>query len=221
MQITELDDLKQAWQTLHGTLERQHAFTLHQFKESKRASFRRGFRPLVAGQIIQIVFGLGLALVGGSFWFDHRQVPHLLITGLLLHAYGLMMIVFAVRDLMLIQRIDHSAPVVTIQKQIVQLRAWHLQAGWWFAVTGCFMWTPLLLIVFYAGGLDLWLHKPQMVYWYILSSFVCLGASYALVLWSRRAGQEKLARSLHESSVGRAITRVQEELEELTRFEHE
>jgi hypothetical protein len=221
MQPTELDDLKQAWQTLHGTLEREHAFTLHQFRESKRASFREGFRPLVAGQITQIIFGLGLALVCGSFWFDHRYVAHLLITGLLLHAYGLMMIVFAVRDLVLIHRVDHSAPVLVIQKQIAELRAWHLQAGWWFAVTGCFMWTPLLLMVFYASGLDLWLHKPQMVCWFILSSFLCLAVCYGLVRWSRRPGQEKLAHKLHESSVGRAIARVESELDDLERFKQE
>jgi hypothetical protein len=221
MHTTELDDLKQAWQSLHLTPEIQHAFTLHQLQESKRASFRRGFRPLVAGQIVQIIFGLGLALVSGSFWFDHLSVPHLAITGLLLHAYGLMMIVFAARDLVLIKRIDYSSPVVTIHKQIAELCGWHLRAGWWFAVTGCFIWTPLLLMLFYAAGLDLWLHKPQVVYCYILSSFVCLGFSYGLVRWSRRPGQEKLARRLQESSAGSAITRVQAELKELERFERE
>ncbi len=221
MQTTELDDLKQAWQTLHRTLERQQALTLHQFRESKRASFRSGFRPLVAGQIIQITFGLALALLAGSFWFDHRGTPHLLIIGLLVHAYGVMMMVFAVRDLVLIRRIDYGAPVVTMQKHLAMLRAWHLRAGWWFAVTGCFMWTPLLVMLFYAGGMDLWLHKPQMIYWWILSSFACLGVSYGLVRWSRRPGHEKLARALQESAVGSAVTRVQAELEALERFEHE
>lgn len=219
METTELEDLKQAWQTLDRTLQRQHALTFHQLTENHRARLRRRFRPLIAGRIIQVIVGVAVALVCGSFWFEHRQVLHLLITGLLLHVYGLMMIVFAVRDLALIQRVDHSAPVVAIQKQLAELRAWRLRGAWRFAVAGCFMWTPLLLMVFYAAGLDLWLHKPQVVWCYVLSSFACLGVFYGLLRWSRRPGQEKLARWLHQSSVGSAIARVESELEELERFQ--
>lgn len=221
MPTTELDDLKAAWQMMNRKLERQHALALHQFKESKMARFRSGFQPLVAGQVIQLVLGAILAAICARFAVQHLLTPHLLVYGASLQAYGLMLALFAVRDLVLISRIDYDAPVIIIQKQIAALRAWHLRAGLWFAVGGCFMWTPLLLVIFYAAGADLWLVKPQMVYWNVLSSFVCLGASYGLVLWSRRPGQEKLAKHLSDSSVGRSVARAQALLEEIEQFERE
>ncbi|MEY2559892.1 MAG: hypothetical protein QOG51_307, partial [Verrucomicrobiota bacterium] len=53
MTTSTLDDLKTAWQALDRKLERQHRLALHQFKETKLANLRGGFRPLVTGQTIQ------------------------------------------------------------------------------------------------------------------------------------------------------------------------
>ncbi|MEO7723789.1 MAG: hypothetical protein ABIU29_03740, partial [Chthoniobacterales bacterium] len=61
--MTELDDLKSTWQTLNRTLERQHALAFHQFRENKLSRFRSGFRPLVIGQIIQLICGVALAVI--------------------------------------------------------------------------------------------------------------------------------------------------------------
>ncbi|MEP6809927.1 MAG: hypothetical protein ABI992_06765, partial [Chthoniobacterales bacterium] len=202
MPSTELDDLKSTWETLNRKLERQYSLDLHQFKERKLASFRSGFQPLVTGQIIQIICGALLAIFGGSFWVDHIRTLHLVIEGILLHGYGIMLIIFAARDLFLIKQVDYSAPVLEIQKQIAELHAWHLRAGIWFAVAGCFIWTPLLLVIFYKLGADVWMHRPSVVYWLIASSFVCLALSYGLIAWSRRPGQERLANYLKTSSAG-------------------
>ena len=68
MQATELEDLKATWQTLNRNLERQHTLALHQLRESKHNRFPAGFRPLVAGQIIQIICGALLSLIAGNFW---------------------------------------------------------------------------------------------------------------------------------------------------------
>lgn len=221
MPATELDDLKLVWQNLNRNLERQHTLALHQFKESKLDRFRSGFRPLVIGQTIQLICGALLAAVSARFWLNHLGTVHLMVYGILLHAYGIMLIVFAVRDLVLIHGVDYGVPVVAIQKQIARLRAWHLRAGMWFAVAGCFIWTPLMLMIFYWLGADVWMGKPQVVYWFIFSSFVCLALTYGLVRWSRRPGQARLATYLRESSAGRSVNRAQAMLDEIERFERE
>ena len=219
MPSTELDDLKSTWQTLNRNLERQYSLNLQEFKERKLANFRSGFRPLVVGQIIQLIGGVLLSIFAGNFWFDHIGVPHLIVYGISLHAYGVMWIVFAARDLFFISRIDYSAPVLAIQKQIAALRTWHLRASLGFAIAGCFMWVPLLLVIFYKLGADIWVHQPQVVYWFITSSFVCLGLCYGLILRSRRPGEKKL--DLSDSSAGRAVNRAQAVLDEIAQFERE
>ena len=221
MTYSELDDFKSAWQTLNRNLERQHALALHQFREKKLNRFRVGFRPLVIGQSIQIICGAFLGLVGGSFWVDHLGVAHLMVYGLSVHLYGIMLIVFAARDLFLIKRFDYAAPVLVLQKQIADLRDWHQRSGLWFGITGCFIWIPLLLMIFSGLDADVWQRNPEAVGWLFVSALICLGVLYAIVAWSRRPGREKFARNLEDSSAGRSVKRAQSMLEEIAQFERE
>src|SRR4029077_12560771 len=121
MPTGDLEDLKIAWKELSQQLERQNASTQRQLTENKLARFRFGFRPLLFGQTLQLIVGAIIAAVSGQFWVNHVDTPDLLICGLLLQAYGIMFIAFAVRDLILIRQIDYGAPVIVIQKQLAQL----------------------------------------------------------------------------------------------------
>lgn len=220
MPTTELDDLKAAWQTLNRNLERQHTRALHQFKESKLARFRSGLRPLAAGQVIQLVCGLILAAFSAQFGWKHLGEYLLMIYGILFQAYGIMLAGFAVRDLILIRRIDYGAPVIAIQKEIASLRAWRVRAGMWLAVAGCFIWLPLILLVPHYLGADAAPSSPQSGVWLILNVLVCLALAAAAVHLFRR-GKGRLAKALRESAVGRSVNRSQALLEEIAQFERE
>ena len=113
----ELDEMKLAWRALDRRLDQQHALSLQLFGDGKLDKTRRVLRPLKFGQWVQLILALLLSLLAGSFWFDHRDSLHLLIVGLLVHAYGMMLIVFAVRNVYLIGRLDCAAPVLTIQRR--------------------------------------------------------------------------------------------------------
>lgn len=221
MTYSDLDDLKATWQTLSQKLDRQHAFALQQVREKKLTRFRGGFRLLVTGQIFQIIAGALLALWGGSFWVDHLGVLHLMIEGILIHVYGLMLIIFASRDLFLVRQFDYAAPVLTLQKQIGDLRAWHRIAALWFGLTGCFIWIPALLMIFQKLGADVWLHHPEVIGWFLLSALVSLAIFWGVIAFSRRPGRERFARSLENSTAGWSVQRAESLLEEIERFEND
>ncbi|MEO8033517.1 MAG: hypothetical protein ABI837_03740, partial [Acidobacteriota bacterium] len=101
----ELDELKLAWQSLDRRLEQQHAFDLRIDTESKLDKARAGLRPLFRGQILQIIAGAIVALFGAFFWTAHIDVLHLMVPGVIVHIYGVLMIILAVRTLYLIDRI--------------------------------------------------------------------------------------------------------------------
>lgn len=218
---TELDDLKSAWQTLSRNLDRQHSLALHQFREGKSARLRSGFRLFVCGQVLQIFLGLAFAILGGKFWTSHLDAAHLVGYGVTVHAYGVMMIIFAARELSVIGQLDYAAPVLAIQKQIAQLRRWHVRSAFWFGITGCFIWIPLLLMAAYASGLDVWTHRPSVVGSFLLSGLVAAALLTGFVLWIRRPGKETLARKVADDSAGRSIRRAEAMLEEIERFERE
>jgi hypothetical protein len=146
---------------------------------------------------------------------------HRVVYGVSLHLYGLMMVLFAGRDLVRIAQVDYAAPVLEIQKHMVALRAQRIRAGSAFAIAGCFAWVPLVLVVFDGLGADLWIHKPEMIARIVASDLGAVLFTWALVAWSRLARNAKLRKDLDDHAAGRSLTRAQAALEEIARFEQD
>jgi hypothetical protein len=218
----ELDEMKSTWQALDRRLGQQHALNLQLFRESMLDKTRRGLRPLILGQMMQIAVGVWVMILFASFWVAHRDSGHLMFCGLLAHAYGLLLVVFAARNLHLINRIDYDAPVVEIQRRLGELRAWRMSIeAPVFAVSGCFIWIPAVLVLFRMAGADVWMNAPSVVWIFIASGFVCLAAVYGVVHWSRRPGRERIRKALDNGNVGSSIRRAQAAAENIARFEQE
>jgi len=219
MPTTDFDDLKIAWKELSRQLERQNVLTLRQLNEGKLARLRFGLRPLVLGQTLQLIVGVVIAVVSAQFWVNHFSTTHLLICGLLLQAYGIMFIAFGLRDLMLIRRIDYGAPIIVIQKQLAQLRAWHIRVAFWYGMTGSVIWLPVMLIVLYELGIDLRTDHPQKVWWLVASAVACLAVNYGFVRLAHSSG--RCGRALAASWIGRSVHHAQAVLTEIEEFERE
>ena len=215
----DIDDFKQAWQTLDRRLEQQHEMQLNLFRDTKLSKVRSGLRLLRTGQAIQIACGAILMLLFAPFWVEHLDVLHLVAYGVLLHAYGLMFVLFGARSLHLISCIDYAAPVLEIQKQLESLRVWNLRSAIWFGITGCFIWVPLMLVIFYWLGADIWVHEPQVVGWLVVSSAVALAAMFGIVAALRHPSLSRLKQSLDEDAAGRSVRRAQAVLDEIKQFE--
>jgi hypothetical protein len=198
----ELDELKAAWRVLDHRVSRLEAAAPARGVGGVRAELR----PLVIGQTIQIVAGLAFAVGAGSFWIDHRDMPNLVVTGLLLHLYAIAMIVAAARNLFLVSRVSEGAPVLALQRRVASLRAWRIREGRWFGIVGCFMWVALIVWAFALLGVDIVATRPGFVGLLLATAVVCLGV-YVVV--------SRLARSPE----GRAVQRARERLDEIARFE--
>ena len=218
----ELDDMKSAWLALDRRLQRHEALNLHAFKEGRLDKLRASLRPLVIGQVFQLIAGVLLALVFAPYWIEHRDVPHLLLVGLSLHAYSLMFILFAARDLYMIWRIDYSAPVLEIQQRLAELRAWRIRVAPIFGAVGCLIWIPLMLWLFDAlFGVDVYAANPRVVYVFFASGFACLGLMLALIRWSRHPRRARIAKGLDDSAAGRSVSKAQRFLDEVAAFARE
>lgn len=215
----ELDELKLAWQTLNRRLEQHHALGLQSFKDGRMDRVRHRLRPLRWGQRVQIAAGAGLMLLSAPFWVDRLDTPHLAACGLMLHAYGLMLVLTAARNLYLQGNLDPSLPVVELQKHLAALRVWRLKEGLLYGVTGCLIWIPLLLVVCALLGADLWVHEPAVVWSDVAAGVGCLAIFYGILAWSQRPGWGRLRAALMDSSIGRSVLDTQAMLDEIARFE--
>ena len=218
----ELDEMKSAWLAMDRRLERQEALQLQTFRENRLDRLRATLRPLLVGQIIQIIVGVLLTFVFAPFWVEHRDTPHLLLIGLSLHAYALMFIVFAARDLYMIQRVDYAAPVLQIQRRLTELRAWRVRVAPVFGAVGCLIWVPFLLWLFeVAFGVDVYAVNPMVVYVFIASGLGCFGFMLLLIRWMRNPRRPRLAKLLEDSAAGRSIAKAQRFVDEVAMFARE
>jgi hypothetical protein len=218
----ELDEMKSAWLALDRRLERQEALNLHVFREGRLDRLRATLRPLVIGQVVQIIAGALLAFLFAPFWIEHRDTPHLLLTGLSLHAYALMFILFGARDLYMIQRIDYAAPVLEIQRRLAELRAWRVRVAPLFGAVGCLIWVPFLLWLFEVSfGVDVYALHPEVAYVFIACGLGCLGIMLLLIRWMRDPRRPRLAKLLEDSVAGRGIAKAQRFVDEVAAFARE
>jgi len=215
----ELDDMKAAWQTLNQRLDAQEALNLHVFRDGKLDRMKRGLRPLVWGQSIQIVIGVLIALWGGSFWTEHLHTPDLLIAGVIVHLAGISMIALGALMETLIARIDYSAPVLTIQRRLAQLRKVYVYGGLAVGLPWWLLWMPFLMVALGYAGVDLYQHAPSVIW---AGSAVGVAGLLATLGFMRWAGKRpRLAERLEDNAAGGSIRKAQACLDEIAQFEKE
>lgn len=215
----ELDEMKLAWQSLDHRFEQQHALNVQIYRDSRLDKMRRGLRPLVWGQALQMVIGvLGLLLLA-PIWLAHRHDTAVLIAGVVMHVYCFGLIVFGAVVQGNIARLDYAAPVLVIQRQLLKLRRTYAVGGalvvglpWWFL-------TAPLLVVLTRGGIMQ--NAPSVIWIQLVIGAVGLLATFWFHRWSHRPERAGLARKLDDSSAGGSIRRAQAVTDDIARFEQE
>ena len=211
----ELDEMKLAWQSLAQRLERQEVIQRQMVTSSQLEKARHGLRPLVLGQVIQMAFGLLVTGVVVAFWSTRLQITHLLVCGLLVQLCGMIFIAMSARALCLIHAIDYAAPVLAIQRQLADLRAWRVRVEAPVnVVLGCFIWILALWMNLAWYGIDIW--SAGFARWALLSGASGLVIVLAIVWWMRRVG---LGRRIEDHAAGNSVRNAEAMLAEIARFE--
>ncbi len=217
----ELDDFKQAWQTLDARLDRQNEISLRLYTDGKLEKARAGLRPLFWGQVLQVAFGVLLMLLAGSFWFDHRDVLPLLVSGLIVHAYGLAITLIGGITLAMIHRIDYAAPVLGIQQQLAQLRRFYIRNGLIAGLSWWLLWMMPAVVLVLAGDVDVSLSVRRFLYANAGVGVAGLLATCWFLRWSGHGSRPRLAKAMHDSLTGGSLRKAQRVLDEIEQFRKE
>lgn len=213
----ELEEMKLVWQALGAQLESQNAMNLQLVRERGMDKLRRGLRPLLLAQVLKLILGLALAFWAAAFWATHLHSLHLLVCGLLVHAYGVLLIVVAMNNFYLIHRIDPAAPVLELQHGVAKLRSFRAHVeGPVYGVLNWFLWIPVTLMALAMAGIDLW--SRGVVLWAVACSVFGMVVIAAAVWVMRRMGWR---RKFEDNAVGGSVLRAETAIDEITRFDRE
>lgn len=216
----ELDDLKREWQSLHERLARQEAHAFRALQDARLDRMLKELRPLRWMQTFQIVLGGFFILASADFWVSHLGTPHLVVMGILMQAYGLVVILSCARMGVLTARVDVAAPVLEIQRRLAELRRFYVRSAYWLGLPWFVLWIPcaLMLLVAWTGA-DLYAHAPSVV---AINLAVCAALWGLTLLLIRQASRRpRLARALDNAAAGASLNRAQARLDEIARFEAE
>jgi hypothetical protein len=205
----EMHELEQAWQDLDARLQR-HDATLQQVRHQRGIdSARARLRLLSLAQVLQLVIGALITVWAGGYWFDHLGQTHLVIYGLSLHAYGLGLLITSALQLTRLARLDYRAPVLDVQRQLLDLRRLRIGSERALLISGFVMWVPITFIALRAIGVDVWLTSPAAVLWNLVVGIALAG----LVTWLTQRFRSYFERD----AAGRSLREAEAELAELAR----
>ncbi len=214
----ELDELKTAWQALDARLARQDRLQVALLNDRRTDRARRNLRPLLFGMALQALLGVGTVLLGIGCWTQNTGVAGLFATGILLHAFGVLNVVFAGIICSLATTTDYDAPVLAIQKRLrLLLRLQVLNS----AVCGVPWWIMWVLVVIGFAGLSPARATGATPAWIWVSLAVGVAGTIATWAWMARAARkpDRLAARIDDGADG--IRRNLRLFDDVERFERD
>ena len=218
----ELDDLKPAWQRLEQELEAQKRITARLLAERTSSRLEAALKPLLTWQTFQIFAGIVLATLGAQVWLAHRDETLLFVSGLVVHAYAIALIIGGARIVQLLLEVDYAAPVVTLQKRIARLDRSYVRSGWILGLPWWLLWIPFALVLLERFGIDVSFVPASA--WLPGSVIVCsLGMllTVAAFRWAKRSSKPGARERLQRMVSGASIDNARRLLADVEQFERD
>ena len=215
----ELVVLKQAWQTLDKRLQQQNALQFDAFRERKAGIIKASLRPLFWGQLVQMLFGIATVLAGVWLWKNFSSITTVLVSGIVVHLYGVATIIASGAVLGGISKIDRSLPVLELQQRLATLRRTYIIGGavvglpWWLL----WMVPPLVVVSLQAQQTGATVFSPTLLGWCAVGVAGLVGTLW-FHRWSHKPGREALAKRLDDGAAGGSLRRAQAELDALKAY---
>lgn len=217
----ELDELKATWQALDRRLQQRNTIDLLLLKDRQHRRMRSALRPLYVGQVFQMIFGLCMLFLGMAYWTQHRSEPLPLFLGVVVHAYGVLCIIFGGATLGMIGKIDPALPVVEVQRKLAKLRRFYIINGMVTGLSWWLLWMPATTVVFGLLGADQSMLTPGFFLPGTVVGLLGLLGTWWFHRWSRRPQRPKMARAMERAVTGKSLVNAQRVLDEIAAFERE
>jgi hypothetical protein len=200
----ELTELQNAWRQLDTRLAGLETQAREQRLHRRLDALRSRIRLLGLGQWVQLLAGAALVVTVAPWWIEHWGQWHLVAYGIGLHAYGLLLLITAVVQLLAIAILDYREPVAKVQKRLLLVRRVRIWGQRWGLVAGFTAWVPAVFAGLATFGWDVWLARPGVVLINLAAGLV-MSAAVAWLSYRCRAWFEREA-------VGGSLRTAQQEL---------
>jgi len=207
----ELTELERAWQGLDERLAglERHARAEREYRVLD--GVRGRLRWIGLFQTLQLLVGLAIVLVVAPWWVERWGSWHLVAYGVVVHAYGLSLLIVALLQLFVVGWLDFRKPVATVQKRLLLLRRIRLWGERWLLPVAFFAWMPATFALLASMGMDIWLSHPGTVVTNAAVAVVLAGAAAWYTFGPRFRGH------FERDAIGGSLAAAQAELDALAK----
>lgn len=212
-----LDSLQAAWQALDRRMERHDGLLLLQARRASVDALRQRLRPLAWGQVTQIVFGIALIAIAVPVWRTYLALPHVFVSGIILHAYGVATILLGGMTLAALSRLQYGTPVVELQVRLARLRRLYVMGSTGLGLAWWLLWIPFAVVAFAWVGVDFASRVAAALPWAIGTGVAGLAGTWLFDRWVR--GRPALHARLRGAMAGESLAAANAELDALRELE--
>ncbi len=214
----ELEQLKAAWAQQAQRIDQLEVAALQAWSAPRERAIRHRLRWFSGMQLAWLLVWIIVTVMAAGFWIEHRQTPHLLLTGVAFHLYGIAAIWVSITRALLAMRVDAAnVPLLKQLTRLAQLRRFtaltELALGLpWF----CLWLLATQWLCMHWLGLDLYALAPRWFIGTLAFGALAMLASITAARWVLKhlPGTHWLRRLL-ESLSGQSLARAQQQLREL------
>lgn len=217
-----LDELKPAWNELERRVIAQQTVIDELLLKQTSRDVQKSIKPLMFGQIAQIVIGVALAGLGAQFWIPRTGISLFLVSGLITHLYGVALIINGIRVLRKVLAVDFSSPVLVVQKGIAEIESTYVTSGWVLGLPWWLLWIPISIVVLTFAGIDLLRVEPST--WLIPNIVIGVLGMVATVFgyrYLRSTANPEIQSRLDRMVAGASIQEAKARLADFEQFERE
>jgi hypothetical protein len=124
----ELDELKQTWTEHAQKLDRILSLNMQGLKTAQLDRTRTALGRFKTFRVREMVVGIVLLLLLGSYIADRISVPTLAIPAFIVFASVLLPVIANIRQWILLDRISYADPVTTIQRKLEEIKLQYLRS---------------------------------------------------------------------------------------------
>lgn len=218
------DDIKNQWSAFDKKLDNSIKLNTLLLKEVSLNKTNSYLRRLSLSIYIELILSFFVLMILGNFMWNNLQEIKFLVPAISLDLFVIFLVHSGVRQLIAINSIDFSEPIITNQKKLESLKVRRINETKMVFLVSPLLWVPLLIVIVRAiTGLD-----PYSIFsasWLVGNLLFGL-AVIPLVLWlskrySHRFQNSPLIRGIMNDIAGHSLNEAISFLNKLSKFEEE
>lgn len=219
-----LDDIKNQWSAFDKKLDNSIKLNTLLLKEVSLNKTNSYLRRLSVSIYTELILSFLVLLILGNFIWNNLYHIKFLIPAISLDLFIIFLVNSSIRQLIEINSIDFSEPIITNQKKLGNLKVRRINETKMVFLVSPLLWVPLLIVIVRGiTGLD-----PYSIFsasWLVGNLLFGL-AVIPLVLWVSKRYSHKFQSSLFVQSImndiaGRSLNEAIGFLDKLAKFEKE